>query len=322
MGNIPVLHMLTKHISSTALMVIVIFLIGAVSLDGYTSAFSLRAILVLTAFLVIASAGQNITMLIGGIDLSIPFVIGFANVTVAQLGANGIPFVWAFIFAVIISVVLGIFNGGISAILNIHPLIVTLGSGTALLGSVLLWTKGYPSGSAPQYISDFVSIGASIGPIPVPWLLPFVIALVAVIVYIENRTVIGKQIYALGANPTAAPYVFIRPLKIWMLCFGVSAGLSALTGVLLLGFSGSAFADAGKVYLFQTVAAAVIGGTAISGGKGSILGTVAGCLVLIQLNIVLVGFGLSQSAVQVALGAVIVLVVAIYGRSPHIRTLI
>ena len=311
-----------NNVPPAYIMVCVIFIIGAISMDGYTSAFSIRAILVLSAFLIIASAGQNMTMLIGGIDLSIPFMVGFANVAVAQLGHIGLPFGVSFFIVMTISIVFGMINGGISAILRIHPLIVTLGTGTALLGGVLLWTKGYPTGSAPAYISEFVSIGASIGVIPVPWLVPFVIILVIGLVLFERFTTLGRQIYALGSNPTAAPYVRIRPLRIWLFCFAFSSVLSALTGILLLGFSGAAFADVGRPYLFQTVAAVVIGGTALSGGKGSIVGTVAGALALIQLNTVLMGFGLDQSVVQSALGAVIVLVVALYGRQPHIRNFI
>jgi ribose transport system permease protein len=300
-------------------MVIAIFVVGALGIDGYTSLFSIRALLVLSAFLIIASAGQTMTMLIGGIDLSIPFVVGFANVAVAQLGADGVPFWLAVIIVMLISIALGAFNGAVSAILKVHPLIITLGTGTALLGAVLLWTRGYPSGSAPDYISNFVSIGASIGPVPVPWLVPATLVLVVLLLLFETQTALGRQVFALGSNPTAAPYVLIKPLRIWMFCFSLSAALAALTGILLLGFSGAAFADAGRPYLFQTVAAAVIGGTALSGGKGGILGTVAGALALTQLNTVLIGFGLDQSAVQAALGALIVLVVALYGRQAHLR---
>ena len=300
-------------------MVLGLFVFGAVSIDGYISAFSIRALLVLSAFLVIASAGQTMTMLIGGIDLSIPFVVGFANIAIAQLGADGVGFGFSLAIVVGICAALGAFNGAISSMLQVHPLIITLGTGTALLGAGLLWTKGYPTGSAPDYINNFVSIGASIGPLPVPWLVPSTLMLVIVTAVFESRTVLGRQIYALGSSPTAAPFVLIRPLYIWVFCFTFSAILAAITGILLLGFSGTAFSDAGKPYLFQTIAAAVIGGTALSGGKGGILGTAAGAIALTQLNTILIGFGLDQSVVQASLGALIVLVVALYCRGSHLR---
>ena len=118
------------------------------------------------------------------------------------------------------------------------------------------------------------------------------------------------------------PFVLISPLRIWIFCFATSSALAAITGILLLGFSGAAFADVGRPYLFQTIAAAVIGGTALSGGKGGILGTVAGAIALTQLNTVLIGVGLDQSAVQAALGTLIILVVALYGRHAHLRNTI
>lgn len=301
-------------------MVAVIFVVGATTIEGYVSLFSIRAMLVLASFLIIASAGQTLVMLIGGIDLSIPFVIGFANVAVAQFSADGMPFWLAMIVVVILSALIGAVNGGLSAALKVHPLIITLGTGTALLGGVLLWTSGYPTGSAPEYINDFVSIGKSIGLLPFPWLIPATLLIVILMIIFEGRTVLGRQVYALGSNPTAAPYVLISPMRVWVFCFAVSSMLAALTGILLLGFSGAAFADVGRPYLFQTIAAAVIGGTALSGGRGGIIGTVAGALALTQLNTVLIGWGLDQSIVQVALGALIIAVVAIYGRQQHLGT--
>jgi len=259
-------------------------------------------------------------MLIGGIDLSIPFVIGFANVAIAQLSADGLPFGLAMIIVVAISALLGAINGGLSSALKVHPLIITLGTGTALLGCVLLWTRGYPSGSAPEYINEFVSIGQTIGPFPFPWLVPATALLAISVMVFESRTSLGRQIYALGSNPSAAPFVLIKPVRIWIFCFVSSSVLAAITGILLLGFSGAAFADVGRPYLFQTVAAAVIGGTALSGGRGGIVGTVAGALALTQLNTVLIGLGLDQSLVQVALGALIIGAVAVYGRQAHLGT--
>lgn len=303
-------------------MVALIFAMGAITVEGYTSVFSIRAILVIASFLIIAAAGQTLVMLIGGIDLSIPFVVGFANVAVAQLSSQGIPFGVAMFITFALSLAVGMFNGALSSILRVHPLIITLGTGTALLGAVLLWTKGYPTGSAPDYISDFVSIGQSIGPIPVPMLVPATLLLALLLFLLERRTLLGRQIFAYGANPTAAPLVRISSLKVWVFCFGASALLASVTGVLLLGFSGAAFADVGRHYLFQTIAAAVIGGTALSGGQGGITGTVAGALVLTQLNTVLIGLGFDQSVVQALLGVLIVCVVAIYGRQPHLRTAI
>jgi ribose transport system permease protein len=108
----------------------------------------------------------------------------------------------------------------------------------------------------------------------------------------------------------------------WIATFALSAFFAALAGVLLLGFTGSAYGDVGQPYLFQTIAAVVVGGASLIGGRGSYLGTLAGALALTEINTLLIGLGLQPSMVQAALGAVIIVLVSIYGREPHLRTTI
>ena len=95
-----------------------------------------------------------------------------------------------------------------------------------------------------------------------------------------------------------------------------------MAGVLLLGFTGSAYGDVGQPYLFQTIAAVVIGGTTLVGGRGGLIGTAAGALVLIEINTLLIGLGLSPAMVEAALGVLIVALVSLYGREPHVRATI
>lgn len=303
-------------------MLAALHLTGTLLIEGYNSAFSVRAMLVLGCLLAVACVGQTLAIIIGGIDLSIPFVIGVANVVSAQLYGDGMNFVLVCAIVAAIALGIGALNGAISAGLGIHPLIVTLGTGTVAQGAVLLWTKGFPSGSAPQAVSDFVSIGGTAGPLPVPWLVPAFGLLAAGMILVLARTTYGRRLYALGSNPRAAPLALIDPVRMWMLTFALSALFAALAGVLLLGFTGSAYGDVGQPYLFQTIAAVVIGGTTLVGGSGSYLGTVAGALVLTEINTLLIGLGLQPSMVQAALGLVIVALVSLYGREPHVRTTI
>jgi ribose transport system permease protein len=296
--------------------------VGILTIDGYGSIFALRSMLVLAALLAIASTGQTLVVILGGIDLSIPFVIGFANVVAAQLHGNGMNFGLVCALVLVLSFAIGAFNGAISQGLGIHPLIVTLGTGTIAESAVLLWTGGSPSGSAPDAVSTFVSIGGSVGPLPVPWLVPCFVVLAALVILTLARTPYGRRLYALGSNPAAAPLALIRPVLLWSVTFGLSAVFAAVAGVLLLGFTGSAYGDVGQPYLFQTIAAVVIGGTALVGGRGSYLGTIGGALVLTELNTLLIGLGLQAAAVQTALGLVIVALVSLYGREAHVRTTI
>ncbi len=301
-----------------AAVAVVLHAIGMALIDGYGSAFAVRSMLVLATLLAVASVGQTLVILLGGIDLSIPFVIGFANVVAAQLYGQGVNFGVVCAIVLVLAGAIGAANGVLSAALAIHPLIVTLGIGTAVQGAVLLWTAGFPSGSAPDAVTQFVSIGGHAGPLPVPWLVPAFGVLAVLVVAVLARTPFGRRLYALGSNPTAAPLALIRPIRMWTLTYAASAGFAALAGVLLLGFTGSAYGDVGQPYLFQTIAAVVIGGTALVGGRGGLFGTLAGALVLTEINTLLIGLGLTPSMVEAALGLVIIVLVSLYGREAHV----
>ncbi|MFV0411277.1 MAG: ABC transporter permease [Paracoccus sp. (in: a-proteobacteria)] len=299
-----------------------VFAFGAALIPGFASLFSIRAMLVLASLLAIAALGQTLVMILGGIDLSIPFIIGFANVVFASLYGDGMPAPLTGAIVIGIAVLIGTFSGAISAALSVHPLIVTLGVGTVIQALVQIWTRGLPTGSAPPFISNFVALGGTTGPLPFPPLIPFTLALTLATVFVLRRTVYGRQLFALGSNLRAAEFALIRPVAIWAITFGLSAGCAALAGILLLGFTGSSSATVGLPYLFQTVAAVVIGGTALVGGRGSFTGTLAGALMLTELRTLLIGAGFSEAIVQVALGGLILILVAAYGRDQHIRNLI
>ncbi len=310
---------MTRRILAAFAMAAGLHLLGTLLIDGYSAPFAVRALLVLASLLAVASFGQTLVVLLGGIDLSVPFLIGFGNVVAAQLYGQGMPFALVCAIVAVLAAGLGALNGLLSAGLAVHPLILTLGSGTAVEGAVLLWTKGFPAGSAPQFVADFVSIGGSVGELPVPLLVPATAVLALLLMLLLARSPFGQRLYALGANPAAAPYALIRPVAMAMATYAISALFAAGAGVLLLGFTGSAYADVGQPYLFQSIAAVVIGGTALTGGEGGIAGTVAGALVLTEANTLLIGLGLPPASVEAALGAVILLLVSLYGRTPPLR---
>lgn len=315
-------HLADDRALIACLGVIVVFAAGAMLIPGFASLFSVRAMLILACLLAIAALGQTLVMILGGIDLSIPFVIGFANVVFASLYGDGTPASLALVVVLVAAGMIGAFSGAIAAALSVHPLIVTLGVGTIVQALVQIWTRGLPTGSAPRFINDFVSLAGSVGPLPFPWLIPFTVLLTVGSVFVLRRTIYGRKLYALGSNPRAGELALVRPVLLWAVTFGLSAVFAAIAGILLLGFTGSSSANVGAPYLFQTVSAVVIGGTALIGGRGGFVGTVAGAIVLIEMRTVLIGLGLSDSLVQSALGVLILLLVAAYGRDQHIRKLI
>jgi ribose transport system permease protein len=135
-----------------------------------------------------------------------------------------------------------------------------------------------------------VSVIGKTGPIPLPGsVVLWVIA--AAILFLEQRTVLGRWIFAAGANPRAAELARVPMLFVWMSVYGISAFLAGVTGILLAGFSGAADPTVGAAYLFTTVAAVVVGGTPLTGGRGGYGRTIAGSLVGTELSTLFVGLG-------------------------------
>ena len=152
------------------------------------------------------------------------------------------------------------------------------------------------------------------GFIPLPGAVLLWIVIAAIILFVESRTVLGRWIFAAGANPRAAELAGVPMLTVWISVYAISAVLAAVAGILLAGFSGAADPTVGAAYLFTTVAAVVVGGTALTGGRGGYARTIAGCFVVTELGTLLVGLGLDQPGQQICLGILIVVLVALYGR--------
>src|SRR5258708_20233669 len=258
----------SQRLLAAMVLAVSIFVLGGMRMRGFGSVCSIRSMLTLAAFPGIAAVGQTLVTLIGGIDLSIPFMMGFANVVAAKLNGDGVPFSIVVLIVLVIAGLVGSFNGIMSARLNIHPLIVTLGVGNIIQGAVSLWTKGFPTGSAPEYINHFVSIGATTGPLPLPPLVLFWLVLAVVMIFVLQRTVFGRQLYALGSNPEAARLALVRPVPMWAIAFPLSSMFSAVGRLCLRGFTGSAFARVGEPYLFQSIPAVAIAGTSLTATRG------------------------------------------------------
>jgi ribose transport system permease protein len=298
---------------------IALFLITAAVIPGYGNLTSIRSLLLLSSLLGIASAGQTLTIIMGGIDLSVPAVIGLACVGFAVAYGEGVsPWVIGPI-VIVAGIVVGAVNGLISRYLRVNSLIVTLATATIIYGAIWAQTKGDNRGSVPDGLTDFVSVIGWTGPIPLPGSVILWAVLVLVFVILERRSVLGRWAYASGANPGAAELARIPSLLLWAVVFAISGGLSAVAGILLAGFSSAANPQVGDAYLFTTLSAVVIGGTPIIGGRGSYARTVAGCFIITELTMLLIGLGLDEAAQQVSLGILIIVLVAIYGREPHVR---
>jgi len=294
--------------------------LGLVTISGYGRHSSLASLLVLTSLLGLASVGQTLTMILGGIDLSIPSVIGLADVAITQLYGRGWSFWAAFVLILAVAGVVGAVNALLAVGLRVHPLVITLGTGAIVLGGVLTWTHGQNTGTVPGWLVQAVSTAGRTGPIPLPVIVFVWIAVSVLVIAFQRRTRLGRETYAAGANIVAARLTLVRTTRVWVAAYVLSALLAAVTGVLLAGFSGAANSSVGQPYLFETITAVVIGGTSLLGGSGGYGRTITGALIISQLTTLLIGAGLDTNMQEAFLGVLVILLVALYGREAHIST--
>lgn len=298
--------------------VVVLFAIGAMLLDGYATTASVLSMLIIASFLGLAAGGQTLVVLVGGIDLSIPFVIGAANVMMARLNGEGWP-LWATLGAILaMAVSVGVLNGLATKLLRIHSLIVTLATGAIVQGALLVWTEGNVTGAAPEWLTGFVSLLSTTGPIPLPPIVVFWIAVTIVLSVVLRKLSVARSVYAVGANGRAADLTLVRSTGVWVLVFVASAIMASLTGIALTGFSTTGYLNIGAQYLFTSIAAVVIGGTSLLGARGNYWRTALGALILTQIQTIMIGFGLSQEAQQIVLGALIITIMVLVGRGESV----
>jgi ribose transport system permease protein len=297
-----------------------IFLWGASTIDGYNSTPSLKSMLVLAALLGLSALPQTLVVLLGGLDLSIPGFIAAGGVITTQLGGgHDWPIIAVIAVIVVVCAIAGAFSGAVCHRFQVNPLIVTLGMYAMLEGAILVWTQGSITATPPASLTSWTSavgttFGIGIPPVVLLW------ALVAIAVGVMlARTVPGRRLYATGMNLRAARLALLRTERIWIAVFALSAVLSGLTGVLVAGYSSGASPAMGDPYLFQGLAAVIVGGTVIGGARGDYWRTVLGSLILTALTTILVGKGFDNADTQILFGVIILVVVGAYGRSQRLR---
>ncbi len=288
-------------------------LIGGLRLydPGFGSLGQLTAILVTAIFLVVASFGQGLVILTGGIDLSIGTVMGIGGMIVANLtrGSDG-ALVYALPVALLCCTAIGVVNGLGVAIARLPPFIMTLSSSIACFGVALGVTAGSSQQSVAPALQRFMA-GAWLG-VPLPIL--FVVLFAALAAVFQNRSPLGRQIYALGNSPRAAAILGLPVAGLTVAVYALSGLCAGAAGVLLAGYASSATLDMGNALLMPTIAAVVIGGARVTGGAGLYIGTLAGALFLSTLSTVITVLSLSQGLRSVIQGGVIIVALLLQSR--------
>jgi ribose/xylose/arabinose/galactoside ABC-type transport system permease subunit len=294
-------RLLTKLAPWTGLALVLV--LAAVTTPGFYS----RGVLELVAFqaglIGITALGQTLVLLVGGIDLSIGAVVGLTTVVVATVSAgHGEQLPTAIALAVVAGAVVGAVNAALVLLRQVPPFVATFATFVLVQGVITAWTRGAPSGTIPRALRP-LGTGHLLG-LPAPlWLFAVLAVAVGLVL---SRSTIGRRIYATGSNRRASQLSGVRTGAVIAGCYLTSSLLAVLAGLVNAGYIGYVDAHLSRSLDLDSVAAAVIGGIALTGGKGRAAQTVAGVALLSVLLTWLIQLGAGPGAQLAVEGVVIV----------------
>ncbi|OLP60563.1 ABC transporter permease [Xaviernesmea oryzae] len=295
----------------TFLLVALVWLIAGLSLRGFGAYGHLRYLLELAAVIGIAAAGQTLVVLMGGIDLSVGAVITVTAILLPLLspawdptGLVGVALVLA------IAVGIGLLNGAGATFLQVPPIIMTLAMATFLQGMLVL----VAGGSAVTVQNPAVLLLGQSRPLGVPAGVVLWILVSACMLLLIHRMPIGARFLALGANPLAARLSGVSTTRNTLILYALSGFFAGLAGLLLLGMNRQGYVGIGDPYLLTSIAAVVLGGTSILGGRGTYAGTIPGAILLVTTTALITVVNASPGWRSIMFGSLILALLMISGR--------
>lgn len=300
-------------IAQVAIYVVLLILTAIATLisPAFLTPRNIANVLKQAASLGIAAVGQTFVILTGGIDLSVAAVIALMSVLAANLMAGQDRLVLPItLLCLAIATLIGLVNGLMVTKFKIPPFIATLGMILVVQGFRFLYTGGAPKGSIPDALR-FWGRG-SIGPVPTAIILWMAIATIAFIVL--RQTTFGRRLYAVGGNRQAAFLSGVNVDGIIIASYTICSFLAGVAGLVLTGYIGVADNWLGRGYDLDSIAAVVIGGTILEGGRGGVWGSVAGVFIIVILYNIVLLLGLDEEIQRLVKGAAIILAVALYMR--------
>jgi ribose transport system permease protein len=297
-----------QRVSGLVLLLVVITL--ALSLarpETFFQSQNLFNILKQVSIVTIVAVGQTFIIVSGGIDLSVGFSLGLSGVIMAFCLKAGIPLAPALLCGMVTGTLVGICNGLVITKLRLPPFIATLGMAKIARGIMYVITKGYPIPVKNEFV--FALGNGYLGPVPILTIIMIIIVLLGS--YLLSSTVFGNQTKAIGGNELAARLSGISVERKKLLIYGLTGLLCGIGGIILAGRVNSGNPNAGLNFDLDSIAAVVVGGTAMSGGEGMIIGTVLGALILGVIKNGLILLNVSMYWQTVITGIIIITVCAI-----------
>ena len=289
---------------------VVLFIVSAVIEPGSVDSVSINAMLPFAGILAIAAVGQTLVVMQRGIDLSVPGMMTLAGLAVSEYAADhGDRLLPAVLVVVAVALLVGLINGLVVGFLTVTPLVATLAMNAILIGAAISYSGGTPS-RAPAGLSRF-ALEKSLGISHVVWLA---LAFVIVVALVVSRTVWGRRFVSVGASVQAARAAGVRVELARLSAYMAAAVCYAVAGIVLAGYLSTPNISMGESYLLPAVAAVVVGGTALTGGRGNIVGTAVAAVFLTQLTQLVLSMGAPTSTQLVIQSAVIAIAAAVQVR--------
>lgn len=301
-----------KYMSELTTVIALIILMAVITIinSNFLTANNLLNLLLQVTSNALIAFGMTFVILTGGIDLSVGSILALSSALTAGLLGSGMPVTLAILISLILGCILGMMNGLLISYGKLAPFIVTLATMTIFRGATLVYTNGNPitKGLSDTFLFQFLGQGYIVG-IPFPVIIMFIVFIVLYVLL--HKTAFGKSVYAIGGNEKAAYISGVKLNKVKIIIYLISGIMASISGLIITSRLSSAQPTAGASYEMDAIAAVVLGGTSLSGGKGRILGTLIGALIIGVLNNGLNIIGVSAFWQQVVKGVVILIAVLI-----------
>ncbi|WP_184376035.1 ABC transporter permease [Rhizobium sp. BK619] len=312
------MHRLDPAIATAFACIFLLLIIGSFYSASFLSPEYLLQQLKVASFLGVIATGMMIVVLLGQIDLSVPWSVAVGGMMACAAAAYGpLGEALAIPFGIACGMAIGLANGIGVAYLRIPSMIITLATNAVAQGLMVVYTGGFSPQDSATFAMRYLATGFLLPGLPNGVLIWAVLG--AATVFVLNRTTFGRSVYGIGNREGAAYLSGINTRRIVMMAFIASGALSAFGGALLAGYASKAAQSMGDAYLLPSIAAVVLGGTSILGGKGSYLGTVAGVILITLLQSILSVMQMPEAGRQIIYGVVIIAMLLLYGRSPANR---
>ena len=304
-----------RRILYAALAAVLLFAVGAVVRPGFASPDSIAAVLVVASFVGLVAAGQMFVILIGGIDLSVPWVVNGAAILMVTTSLGQDDRAALGLGATLgMGLAVGALNGAGIALFNVPAVVMTLAMNGIMQGLTLGFSSGMTCGACASYAPPVVRAAAHGALLGIPAALWVWLVVAVLVSSVLSLTAFGRRTYAVGTNARASYLAGINVTATTVALYGLSGLFSAAAGIMLVGFGGQAALGMGDPYLFQSIAAVVIGGVAILGGRGHYIGVVAGTVSLVTLVSVLLALNMPEYGRSIIYGVIILALLLLYGR--------